>query len=83
MLKINGEDVMKELETEPGPKVGLILNYLLAEVVDDPKKNTKEYLKQRIHELDKKSPEELKKSLEKIEKAIEEEEKERMRKYYV
>ena len=83
MLKINGEDVMKELETEPGPKVGLILNYLLAEVIDDQKKNTKEYLEQRIHELDKKSPEELKKSLEKIEKALEEEEKERMKKYYV
>ncbi len=83
MLKVNGEDVLKELETKPGPKVGLILNYLLAEVIDDPKKNTKEYLEQRIHELDKKSPEELKKSLEKIEKAIEDEEKERMKKYYV
>ena len=47
------------------------------------KKNTKENLIQRIHELDKKSPEELKKSLEKIEKAVEEEEKERMKKYYV
>ena len=83
MLKVDGEDVMKKLNTQPGPKIGLILNYLLAEVIDDPAKNTKEYLEQRIHELDKKSPEELKKSLEKIEKAIEEEEKERMKKYYV
>ena len=83
MLKINGEDVMKELDIKPGPKVGLILNSLLAEVVDDPAKNTKEYLQKRIHELDKKSPEELKKSLEKIENAIDEEEKERMKKYYV
>lgn len=83
MLKIGGEDVIKELNTQPGPKIGLILNYLLAEVIDDPSKNTKEYLEQRIHELDKKTPEELKKSLEKIEKAIEEEEKERMKKYYV
>ena len=83
MLKVGGEDVMKNLDTKPGPKIGLILNYLLAEVIDDPAKNTKEYLEQRIHELDKKSPEELKKSLEKIEKAIEEEEKERMKKYYV
>lgn len=83
MLKVGGEDVMKELDTKPGPKIGLILNYLLAEVIDDPTKNTKEYLEQRIHELDKKSPEELRKSLEKIEKAIEEEEKERMKKYYV
>lgn len=83
MLKVGGEEVMKELNTKPGPKIGLILNYLLAEVIDDPSKNTKECLEQRIHELDKKSPEELKKSLEKIEKAIEEEEKERMKKYYV
>ncbi len=83
MLQVNGVDVMKELNIQPGPKVGLILNSLLAEVIDDPNKNTKENLIKRIHELDKKSPEELKKSLEKIEKAIEEEEKERMKKYYV
>jgi len=83
MLKVDGEDVMKELNTQPGPKIGLILNYLLAEVVDDPTKNTRECLEQRIHELDKKSPEELRESLEKIEKAIDEEEKERMKKYYV
>jgi len=83
MLKISGEDVMKELEIKPGPKIGLMLNSLLAEVLDDPTKNTKEHLQKRIHELDKKSPEELKKSLEKIEKAVEEEEKERMKKYYV
>lgn len=83
MLKVGGEEVMKKLNTKPGPKIGLILNYLLAEVIDDPSKNTKKYLEKRIHELDKKSPEELKKSLEKIEKAIENEEKERMKKYYV
>ncbi len=83
MLKIGGEDIMKELDIKPGPKIGLILNYLLAEVIDDPNKNTKEYLEKRIHELDKKTPEELRKSLETIEKAIEEEEKERMKKYYV
>lgn len=83
MLKINGEDIMKELDIKPGPKIGLILNSLLAEVIDDPTKNTKENLKKRIHELDKKSPEELKKALERIEKAVEEGEKERMKKYYV
>lgn len=83
MLKINGEDMMKELRINPGPKIGLILNSLLAEIIDDPAKNTKEKLKRRIHELDKKSPEELKKALERIQKAVEEEEKERMKKYYV
>ena len=83
MLKVDGKDVMKELGIEPGPKVGLILNSLLAEVVEDPSKNTRENLMQRIHDLDKSSPEELKKSLEKIEKAIEQEEEERRKKYYV
>ncbi|MBX4189960.1 HD domain-containing protein [Candidatus Parcubacteria bacterium] len=83
MLKVNGEDVMKELTSGPGPKVGLVLNSLLAEVLDDPNKNTKEHLIQRIHELDKQSPEELKKALERIDQAVEEEEKERMKKYYV
>lgn len=83
MLKVNGEDIMKELEIKPGPKVGLILNSLLAEVLDDPAKNKKEYLQKKIHELNKKTPEELKKSLEKIEKAVEEEERKRMKKYYV
>jgi len=83
MLKVNGEDVMKELASGPGPKVGLVLNCLLAEVLDDPSHNTKEYLMKRIHELDKQSAEELKKALEKIEKAQEEEEKERAKKYYV
>ena len=83
MLKVNGEDVMKKLETKPGPKIGLILNCLLAEVIDDPDKNNREYLEKRINELDKKSPEELKKSLEKIEKAIEQEENKRRKKYYV
>lgn len=83
MLKVDGNELMEELGIKPSPKVGLILNSLLAEVVDDPNKNTKEHLRQRIHELDKKDPEELKKSLKKIEEAIDEEEKERMKKYYV
>ncbi len=83
MLKVDGNDVMKELGVEPGPKVGLILNSLLAEVVENPSKNVREDLMQRIHDLDKKSPEELRESLKKIEKAIEEEEEERRKKYYV
>lgn len=83
MLKIGGEDVMKELNIEPGPKVGLILNSLLAEVVEDPSRNVKEDLIKRIRELDKKSPEELRESLKKIEEAIEKEEEERRKKYYV
>lgn len=83
MLKVDGKEVMEELKIEPGPKIGLILSNLLAEVIDDPTQNTKENLKKRIHELNKKSPEELREALKRIEKAVEEEEKERMKKYYV
>ncbi|MBI2064240.1 MAG: CCA tRNA nucleotidyltransferase [Candidatus Yanofskybacteria bacterium] len=83
MLKVDGNDVMKELGIGPGPKVGLILNSLLAETIEEPSNNARRNLMQRIHELDKKSPEELRKSLEKIEKAIEREEEERRNKYYV
>lgn len=83
MLKVNGQDVMTELGIAPGPKIGLLLNSLLAAVLDDPALNERDLLIERLRRLDKKTPEELKKSLERIEKALEEEEKERMRKYYV
>ena len=83
MLKIDGNKLMNELGIKPGPKVGFILNYLLAEVLDDPAKNTAERLKKRAHELDTKSPEELRESLKRIEEAQKKEEEERMKKYYV
>ena len=51
MLAVSGEDVMKIAHLEPGPKVGQILAVLLEEVLDDPKKNTKENLESRIKNL--------------------------------
>jgi tRNA nucleotidyltransferase (CCA-adding enzyme) len=83
MLKINGQDIMEKLSIPPGPKIGLILSSLLAEVLDHPELNTKESLFERVRELDKRSPEDLRKALERIAKALEEDEKERMKKYYV
>jgi len=83
MLKIDGNELMKELDIKPGPKVGLILNCLLAEALDDPSKNTKELLIKRVRELDKKSAEDLKNALKRIEEAAKKEEEERMKKYYV
>ncbi len=83
MLKVNGEDVMKELNITGSPKVGLILNSLLAEVLDDPSKNIKDHLVERIHELDKLTLEDLKKALDRIEQAREAEDKKMMEKYYV
>lgn len=50
MLKVNGGDIMA-LGEKPGPRIGFVLHALLEEVLDDPKKNTEEYLKQRTREL--------------------------------
>ena len=50
-LKVGGQDVMSILKTQPGPILGKVLNILLGEVLDDPKKNTKKYLKIRVKEL--------------------------------
>jgi len=49
-LKINGHDVMKELNLKPGPKVGEILNELFEEVLEDKTKNKREFLLKRLKE---------------------------------
>ncbi|MBI1888968.1 MAG: CCA tRNA nucleotidyltransferase [Candidatus Spechtbacteria bacterium] len=84
LLKVNGEDVMKILEIAPGPKVGQILAILLDEVLDEPKLNTKKYLKGKVKELGKMADSDLaeltKKAREKeqkFEKAVDEEVKEK------
>lgn len=51
MLKIDGSEVMKLLKITPGPRVGDVLNILLDEVLDDPKRNTIDYLKNKTEEL--------------------------------
>ena len=43
-LKINGNDVMKELKIKPGPQVGQVLKKLFDEVVDGKIKNEKKSL---------------------------------------
>jgi poly(A) polymerase/tRNA nucleotidyltransferase (CCA-adding enzyme) len=43
-LKVNGDDVMRELKIPPGRKVGEVLNALLEKVLDDPKLNQHETL---------------------------------------
>ena len=47
MIKIDGNEIMKTLEINPSKKIGLILDILLAEVLDNPEKNNKKYLKER------------------------------------
>lgn len=47
-LKIDGNDVMRELDLKPGPRVGQILNKLFEEVASDKEKNSKDYLISRL-----------------------------------
>ena len=53
MLKLNGNDVMKILGIPPGPKIGNILDVLLGYVLEDPKKNDKEFLEKEVKKLGK------------------------------
>lgn len=86
-LAVTGEDVMKTLGIGPGPKIGMILQALFEEVLDEPKKNRKDYLEKRMKEFGALSEAELqKKSLEAKEKyrsLLEAEEEEMKKKYYV
>ena len=50
-LKVNGQDVMKNLELHSGPIVGKILEKLFNEVVDKKVKNEKEALTIRMKEI--------------------------------
>lgn len=51
MLKVNGKDLMDVLDLPPGPQVGQLMDALLEDVLDDPKRNTKRYLVKRAKEL--------------------------------
>lgn len=44
MLKIDGKRIMDVTQETPGPKIGYILHALFDEVLDNPEKNTEEYL---------------------------------------
>lgn len=50
-MAIDGNDIMKTLNIKPGPRVGEILTKLFEEVDEDLSKNTKDYLLNRIKEL--------------------------------
>jgi len=51
MLKTDGNRLMEVFHVEPGPKIGWALNALLEEVLEDPNKNTQEYLDARSEAL--------------------------------
>jgi tRNA nucleotidyltransferase (CCA-adding enzyme) len=50
-LAINGQDVMRVLGIPPGREVGVILEFLLERVLDDPLLNTREHLEALLPEL--------------------------------
>ena len=51
MLKIDGKRIMDLTGTKPGPRIGWVLHALLEEVLDEPSKNTDEYMENRTREL--------------------------------
>jgi len=59
-LKINGEKLMEITKLAPGPKIGQILHILLEEAMDEPEKNTEEYMEKKAKELAKLPDNELK-----------------------
>ena len=58
MLAIDGAKVLT-LGERPGPRIGWILHTLLEEVLEDPKKNTGEYMETRAKELSQLGDDEL------------------------
>ncbi len=77
MLKIDGKRIMEITSEKPGPRIGWILHALLEDVLDDPARNTTEYLEKKARELSQLPNEPLQKMGEKgKEKKEEEEEKE-------
>ncbi len=51
MLKTDGSRLMDKFHAQPGPAIGFTLHALLEEVLEDPKRNTEEYLDARTVEL--------------------------------
>lgn len=87
MLKINGNQLMELLKVEPGPKIGMIINALMDEILEDPSKNNSEYLEKHSTELNKLLEKELIKlaqaGKERVGKEEEKEVKKIKEKYYV
>jgi poly(A) polymerase/tRNA nucleotidyltransferase (CCA-adding enzyme) len=61
MLALRGDDLMPLLDLTPSRRGGWVLNALMEEVIDDPKKNDKKYLEKRAKELNTLSDEDLQK----------------------
>ncbi len=51
MLKTDGNRLMEQFHVKAGPRIGWTLNALLQEVLEDPGKNTEEYLDKKTQQL--------------------------------
>lgn len=84
MLAVRGTDLITELAIPAGPKIGAILDVLLAEVIEDPTLNTKETLLKRAAVLSASDMATLRaQAEEKIEEKKNEEDKEIKKRHWV
>lgn len=84
MLKVNGNDLYNKAGIERGVRMGMILDILLSEVLEDPKKNNQEHLLARARELQKEDLGALrKKARDRIEEVKIEEDRVIKRKHWV
>ncbi|KKQ53787.1 MAG: hypothetical protein US83_C0014G0016 [Candidatus Falkowbacteria bacterium GW2011_GWC2_38_22] len=84
MLKLNGDYMIANLGFAPGPKMGAVLDILLSEVLDDPARNTLDYLSQRALQLEQEDFNALReKAREAIGEKREEDDRKIKRNYYV
>lgn len=74
MLNIDGKKIMDICKLSPSPKIGMILNALMEEVLENPKLNTEKYLTEKSLELNKVSEENLQNLAESGKKKKEQEE---------
>lgn len=86
-MKLNGDELMRELALQPGLRVGAILEALFEDVLDDPERNDKEALLVRAQKLNELSDAELidlrKRAQGKYRRLLEEEEEALKGKYYI
>ena len=86
-MAVNGDEVMESLGIKASQRVGAIIDALFEEVLDDPSRNTKEYLVERMKELNELSDATLaqmrKAAQDKYQAVLQEEEEQIKQKYRV
>lgn len=75
MLAISGNEVMEIMNTSPGPIIGDVLSILLSEVINNPQKNKKENLSEKVKEIKQLKVKEIKERAQKAKEEIDRVEK--------